>query len=139
MMKPEMPSHPINPKAKYDLEERLLDYAAQIIGFIEGMMKTDTARHVASQLLRSATAPLAHQGEAQAAESPRDFIHKMQMALKELRESSRWLKLIERVPLTKNAAINSDLIQETDELIRIFFASIRTAQRNANLERQGNV
>lgn len=71
---------------------------------------------------------MAHHGEAQAAESPKDFIHKMRIALKELRETSRWLKVSLRVPLTKALDQNEAMLRETDELIRIFFASIRTAQ-----------
>lgn len=116
---------------KYDLEERLLEYAADVIRFCDGTMKTDAGRHVSGQLLRSGTAPLAHQGEAQAAESPRDFIHKMRVALKELRESCRWIKLAIRVPLTKETERANSLLAETDQLIRIFVASIRTARSNS--------
>ncbi|CAN5675653.1 four helix bundle protein [soil metagenome] len=116
---------------KYDLEERLLEYSAEIIRFCECMMKSDAGKHVSGQLLRSGTAPLAHQGEAQAAESSRDFIHKMKVALKELRESCRWIKLSIRVPLTQETDRASALLAETDQLIRIFVASIRTARSNA--------
>jgi four helix bundle protein len=116
---------------KFDLEDRLLEYAADIIRFSDAMSKSDADRHVAGQLLRSGTAPLAHQGEAQAAESSKDFIHKMKVALKELRESCRWLKLALRVPLTKEVSLGRKLLAETDELIRIFYASIRTAKGNS--------
>lgn len=74
---------------------------------------------------------MAHHGEAQAAESNKDFIPKMRVALKELRETSRWLKVSSRVPLTQDLPENLRLLKETDELIRIFYASIRTAQRGA--------
>ena len=85
-------------KAKqYDLEERLLDYAAAIIRLIEELPKTRAGNHVAGQLLRSGTSPLPNHGEAQAAESPNDFVHKLRVCLKELRESFRWLRLIHRV------------------------------------------
>ena len=113
---------------KYDLEERLLDFSVSIIRFVEGMTKSEAGSHVANQMLRSGTAPMAHHGEAQAAESPKDFIHKMRIALKEPRETSRWLKVSLRVPLTKALDQNEAMLRETDELIRIFFASIRTAQ-----------
>ncbi len=116
---------------KYDLEERLLEYASEVIRFCEGMMKSDAGKHVSGQLMRSGTAPLAHQGEAQAAESAKDFIHKMRIALKELRESSRWIKLAIRVPLTKELDRASLLLAETDQLIRIFVTSVRTARNNA--------
>jgi four helix bundle protein len=55
----------------------------------------------------------------------------MRVALKELREASRWLKVSSRVPLTQDLPENLRLLKETDELIRIFYASIRTAQRGA--------
>ena len=82
-------------KPKYDLEERLLDFGAAIITLTRKLNGDYAERHVGNQLLRSGTAPLSHHGEAQAAESSADFIHKMRLALKELRESERWLKLIE--------------------------------------------
>ncbi|MEM6915739.1 MAG: four helix bundle protein, partial [Verrucomicrobiota bacterium] len=80
------------------------------------------------QLLRSGTAPMAHHGEAQAAESRNDFIHKMKLAHKELRESIRWIRLIQRVPMTDRLDEVSALQRETDELIRVFHASIKTAK-----------
>lgn len=73
--------------AVYDLEERLLDYGATVIRLSRMLAGDYAERHVANQLLRSGTAPVSHHGEAQAAESPADFIHKMRLALKELRES----------------------------------------------------
>jgi four helix bundle protein len=112
---------------KFDLEERLLEFAALIIRLVESLPKTRAGNHISGQLLRSGTAPLPNHGEAEAAESSDDFIHKLRICLKELRETKRWLRLIERVPLTADelpAALN-----ESDELIRIFVASIRTAMR----------
>ncbi len=117
--------------AKFDLEDRLLDYAAEVIRFIESLVKSEAGRHVSGQLLRSGTAPLAHQGEATSAESTKDFIHKMKVALKELRESLRWIKLVVRIPLIKETTSAEKLPTETDELIRIFVTSIRTAKSNA--------
>ena len=115
---------------KYDLEERLLDYSATIIRLVERLPNTRAGSHVAGQLLRSGTSALPNHGEAQAAESPADFIHKMKVSLKELRESYRWLLLIRRVPLTKDSTEIDRLTKETDELIRIFFKGIQTAQKN---------
>ena len=126
-------------KDRYDLEERLLDYAVAIIRFVETMVKSEPGRHVGGQLLRSGTSPMAHHGEAQSAESPKDFVHKMRVALKELRETSRWLKVVHRVPLTKDVEQNQALLTETDELIRIFFASVRTAQAKGEERRTTNV
>lgn len=111
----------------YDLAERLLEYAARIIRLTEQMHRTQAGRHVAEQLLRSGTSPLPQHAEAQAAESKRDFVHKMKVGLKELRESDRWLRLTQRVPLIDKAERVDPLVHETDELIRIFVSSIRTA------------
>ena len=113
----------------YNLEERLLEYAADVIRLCEALPASQSGRHVSGQLLRSGTAPMAHHGEAQAAESRKDFIHKMKVAHKELRESIRWIRLIERVPLSDDLTKVRVLKQETDELIRIFHSSIRTAKR----------
>ena len=73
---------------------------------------------------------MAQHGEGQGAESRKDFIHKMRITLKELRETGRWLKLIQRVPLLEKSELLEPLIEETDELTRIFVASIRTAENN---------
>lgn len=122
-MKDEMP--------KYDLEDRLLEYATRIIRLVESFPSTLASRHVAGQLLRSGTNPLSQHGEAQAAESPEDFRHKMKVGLKELKETWRWLRLSKNVPLVKTPATLDPLLQETDELIRIFVTSIRTSATNS--------
>ncbi len=118
------------PERKYNLEDRLLEYSASIVRFVEKMPNTRAANHIGGQLLRSGTSPLLNHGEAQAAESPNDFVHKMKICLKELRESQRALRLINQVPLTNAPADLDPLLGETDELIRIFVASIRTAEKN---------
>lgn len=114
---------------RYDLEERLLEYASAVIRLTEAFPRSRAGTHIASQLLRSGTSPLANHGEAQAAESPDDFIHKLRICRKELRESHRWLSLARRVPLLKPASRFDDLIGESDELIAIFVTSVRTAER----------
>ena len=113
----------------YDLEERLLEYSVQIIKVVEQLPNTRTGNHVAGQVLRSGTSPYPNHGEAQAAESPNDFIHKLRISLKELRETQIWLKLIHRVQLTKNTELLNDILQETEELIKIFVVSIKTAKK----------
>ena len=113
----------------YDLEERLLEYSVRIIKIDEQLPKTRTGNHVAGQLLRSGTSAYPNHGEAQAAESPKDFIDKIRISLKELRETQRWLKLIQHVPLIKNSEQLNDPLQETEELIRIFVTSIKTAEK----------
>lgn len=113
----------------FDLEERLLEYSVRVVKLVEQLPTTKTGKHIAGQLLRSGTSPYANHGEAQGAESPKDFIHKMRICLKELRETQRWLKLAHRIPLIKEPDRMELLIQETDELIRIFVSSIRTAEK----------
>ena len=118
------------PEHAYDLEERLLQFSVRIIRLTEALPSTRAGNHVASQLLRSGTSPYPNHGEAQAAESPRDFVHKLPIYLKELRESQRWLELVHRVPLVKAPDQVIKLLAECDELIRIFVASIRTAEKH---------
>lgn len=118
-------------KPRYDLEDRLLEYAARIIRLVESLPSTLAGRHVAGQLLRSGTNPLSQHGEAQAAESPEDFRHKMRVGLKELKETWRWLRLSKNVPLVKTPTSLDPLLQKTDELIRIFVTSIRTSNANS--------
>jgi len=112
---------------RYDLEERLLCFAADVIRLTRKLEKSYAGQHVAQQLLRSGTSPLANHGEGESAKSKSDFIHRLRTCLQELRESHRWLRLIERVPLTDDVEAAKTLIKEADELIRIFFTSIRTA------------
>ena len=114
---------------RFDLEERLLEYAVRIIRLVDALPATKAGRHVADQLLRCGTSPLANHGELQGAESRRDFIHKLGICLKEIREARRWLRLVHRVPLLPPSKIDP-LIAETESLIKIFAASIRTAEKN---------
>jgi four helix bundle protein len=116
-------------KERYDLEERLLEYATAVIRLVERLPASRAGNHIAGQPLRSGTSALPNHGEAQAAESRRDFIHKMKICHKELKESARWLCLIQRVPLLTEGEVGS-LLAETDELTRIFASSIRTAEKN---------
>ena len=119
------------PQKKYDLEEPLLDYAAEIVRLVEKLPSTRAGCHMAGQLLRSGTSPLPNHGEAQAAESADDFVHKMSICFKELKESRRWLRLIKRLPMLEATAVDS-LLAETEELIKIFAASLRTARKQTN-------
>jgi four helix bundle protein len=121
---------PTTQERTYDLEERLLEFSVRIIRLVEKLPNTRIGNHVAGQLLRSGTSPYPNHGEAQAAESPRDFAHKLRISLKELRESQRWLKLIGRVPLIEKPELLDCLLSEVDELIRIFVTSIKTASKS---------
>jgi four helix bundle protein len=121
---------------KYDLEERLLEFAAEIIDITEKFPNTQAGNHIAGQLLRAGTSPYGNHGEAQAAESVEDFIHKMKICLKELRESWRWLRLAKRKNWPPGDAHLSCTVNESEELTRIFKASVQTAERNT-LTRRG--
>lgn len=123
---------------QYDLEERLLDYAANIIRLVEKLPNTRPGNHVAGQLLRCGTSSLSNHGEAQAAESIEDFIHKMSICLKELKETRRWLRLTKKVPLV-GVQQSEDLLCETEELIKIFASSIRTAKENRLIRKSSSI
>lgn len=105
-------------------------FAVRVIRVTESMKRSRAATHVADQLLRSATSPYGHHGEAESAESRDDFVHKLRVCHKELRESRRWLRLVHRVPLVAKPDLLNGIIAEADELVRIFAASIRTAESN---------
>jgi four helix bundle protein len=113
----------------YDLEGRLIDFAVRIIRMAESLPKTKVANHIAGQLIRCGTSPAPNYGEAQSAESRADFIHKMKVCLKELRETRVWLLMIVRAKLIKTVSKLDSLIQESNELISIFVTSIRTAKK----------
>ncbi len=114
---------------KFDLQDRFVDYAVRIIKLSEQLPNSKTGKHIATQILRSGTSPAPNYGEAQSAESTADFIHKLKVALKELRETEVWLKIIVKTNLIKPIAKLSPLIKETDELISILFKSIDTAKK----------
>jgi len=114
---------------RYDLRERLIGYAVMVCRVAEKLPQTRVGKHVAGQLLRCGTAPMPHHAEAQGGESRKDFIHKMKLGLKELRESLVWLEFARELEIGKRAEVE-EAIAETDQLIRIFVSSIATAQRN---------
>ncbi len=117
----------------YDLEERLLNFAVVIIDVSEKLPNTRAGDHIAGQILRSGTSPYGNHGEAQEPESADDFIHKLKLCLKELRETRRWARLIERKKWRDGDPQQAVLLAEVEELIRIFKASIQTAERNRSL------
>src|SRR5687768_6616402 len=84
---------------KRDLEERLINFAVLVIEIVEAMPNTRAANHLGGQLLRSGTSPALNYGEAQSGESRKDFIHKIKVVLKELRESFVCFKIIQRAKL----------------------------------------
>jgi four helix bundle protein len=116
----------MNSKA-FDLEDRLIGFAVKIIEVAEKLPGSRAGRHIGGQLIRAGTSPAPNYGEAQSAESKRDFIHKVKICLKELRESLVWLRIIERKPLLPDHEI-APVIQECNELTAIFVTSIKTAE-----------
>lgn len=118
-------------KPTYDLEDRLLEFAANIIELTNSLPNTRAGNHIAGQLLRCGTSSLSNHGEVEAAESRRDFLHKLRICLKELRETKRWLRLVSRVKKLGPPPNLVSSLNEVEELIRIFAASVRTAEKNA--------
>ena len=110
-----------------ELEERLIDFAVQMINVVEVLPSSKAGNHIANQLVRSGTSPAPNYGEAQSAESRRDFLHKMKICLKELRETLIWLKIIARKQFCEADQVDTG-ITECDELIAIFVSSVRTAE-----------
>lgn len=114
---------------KYDLEERLIKFSVEIISVADHSLENSfAANHMCKQLIRSATAAALNYGEAQGAESHRDFLHKMRIALKELRESMVNLKIQRGADLIKNRNAVDQLIDENNQLISIFVSSIKTSK-----------
>ena len=113
---------------KYDLEKRLIAFAVSIINVAEALPDNRIGSHVAGQMLRSGTSAAPNYGEAQSAESRKDFIHKMKIALKELRETRVWLMIALQKSLCRPSAKVECLLSECIELIRIFAKNIKTAE-----------
>jgi four helix bundle protein len=114
---------------KFDLDERLIEFASQIIDIAENLPKTIAGNHIASQLIRAGTSPALQYGEVQSAESRSDFIHKMKISAKELRESFNCLRIIRKKNWLKENTLEV-VLDENNQLIAIFVKSIETAQRN---------
>ena len=117
-------------KVKYDLQERIIDYAIGIIHMVEHLPNTKPANHIGGQIFRSGTSPAFNYAEAQSGESRRDFIHKMKVCLKELRETQVGLKMIYRLGYGKSQEEIDRLLKECGELISSFVKSTATAKRN---------
>lgn len=113
-----------------ELEERLVKFAVQVLDLCDTLPRSHAGLHIADQLTRSATSPAPNYGEARGAESRKDFIHKLGVVLKELNESRLWLRIIHE---RKMASLSADRhYQECDDLCRIFAASRKSAQKNAD-------
>ncbi len=112
----------------YDIENRLIDFAVRIIHVAESLPKSKVGNHISGQVIGCGTPPASNYGEAQGAESRSDFIHKIKICLKELRETNVWFKMIGRSKLIEPLSKLDPLIDENNQLISIFVKSIKTAQ-----------
>ncbi len=113
-----------------DLSERLLDFAARIGNVVDALPDTRLGRHIASQLVRSGTSAGPNYEEGRAAESRADFIHKLSICLKELRESRFWLRLIIKSNLVPNLKM-ANILDECEQLMKIIGKSVTTAKRKS--------
>jgi len=111
---------------KFDLEDRLVDYTCRMIDVVEALPNTRAGNYIAGQLTFN-------YGEAQAAESPKDFVHKMGIILKELKECRTALKVILKKELIKPVKKLDAVYKETEELIAIIAKGISTAKKNNGL------
>lgn len=116
---------------EFDLEERLMDFASSIIELSAQIDKSYSGNHLSNQLVRSGTSPALQFGESQAAESRNDFIHKIIILLKELRETKVNLRIILKTKLISKASSAENILMECDQLIAIFIKSVETAKRNS--------
>lgn len=115
---------------KSELENRLIDFAVAVIKLAESLPNTFAGRHISGQIIRSGTSPALNYGEAQSAESRKDFIHKIKVILKELRETLISLKIIMKSNLISDQLFVVGLLTENNELISIFVKSVETAINN---------
>ncbi len=113
---------------KMDILERTVDYSLRIVKLYRELEKDSVGRVLGKQLLRSGTAIGANVHEAQGGQSKADFIAKISIAHKEARESAYWLRLIQETDLISVSRI-SDLLEETDQLIKILSSILITSKR----------
>ena len=117
-----------SPQSKSDeLERRLIDFAVRVIKLSARLPKTPAGRHIAGQILRSGTSPAPNYGEARGGESHADFVHRLGIVLKELNETKIWLRIIKHSELLKPDLLTG-MVEENEELCRIFTASLKTAR-----------
>ena len=126
-----------NGERKYDLQERLIEFALMIIDVTESMNNSPAGKYVTGQMLRSGMAPALQYGEVLSSESRSDFIHKVKIIQKELRETHNGLKITNRRPLTRNMELTMRCANECNELIAILNKSVVTAKRNQSALKSG--
>ena len=107
----------------------MIDFAVRVIKVADALPETAAGKHISRQLLRSGTSPAPNYAETRGAESTADFVHKLKVALKELNETSVWLRMVCRAELKKTELLN-ELIDENQQLCRILNASVKTTMTN---------
>jgi four helix bundle protein len=112
----------------FDLEDRLVQFACKCLDVCDLLPHNKTGQNLEYQLSKSSTASALIYGEAQAAESNADFIHKLKMVLKEIKESRINLRIIMEKPVVQHEKVQT-VFKEVNELIAIFLASIETAKQ----------
>jgi four helix bundle protein len=112
---------------RFDLDSRLLHLAADVIALAPRLQRSPTGRYLVGQMIRAGTSAGANFQEARGAESRADFVHKMQVVLKELRETEYWLRLLQETRLVPSDLLVAPLA-EVDELVRIVVKSVVTAK-----------
>ncbi len=115
---------------KFDLEDRFVDYTCRMIDIVEALPNTRAGNYIAGQLIKSCHSPTFNYGEAQAAESRNDFVHKMGVILKELKECKAALKIIRKKEMINSREKLEKVSKETEELISIVGKNISTAKSN---------
>ena len=119
---------------KNDLEERLINFAVSVIAVAEKMKKTYAGIHLSGHMIRSSTSAALNYGESESAESAKDFVHKLKVVLKELRETFVNLKIVDRTNLYPAQDDLKALLSENNELISIFVTSVNTASKNLSIK-----
>jgi four helix bundle protein len=115
---------------KKELEKRLIDFSVEVSECIIELPKHPVVIHLREQIIRSSTATALNYGEAQSAESKKDFIHKINIVMKELRETKVNLMLIQRIKTFNSNDRIKELVRENDELLAIFYKTLKTAKKN---------
>jgi four helix bundle protein len=123
---------------KNDLEERLLEYSVRIIKLVAQLPNIGIGNNIARQLLRVGTSPYPNHNKVLTAGSPNEFVQQLGILIKNLKESKRCLRLILKVPLINKPELINDMLAETEELIKFFITSIRTAEYTNRLMRNGH-
>jgi len=117
-------------RENYDLLERLIDYVVRVLKLCDVLPNTYAGQHISSHLIRSSTSAAANYGESQGAESRADFVHKVSIALKEMRETHVWMRIIAKTNMVKKPEKLKPLLTETEELVTILFACVTSAKKN---------